>query len=637
MSSFSRRGAPSTEKVNETTQTFELADVLLRLHAHVVASGGSISSTDIGLFYSSSADGPACKEAFKKAGGLKKALTRTDKLVYVTSEHNPDLGTIEVRGSDAALPPPRPQQQQRPAANPKPDSSQKQHRPSTNPPPTLPLNSFSLPLRPDAKACPQWLKYRRCDFGVKCKYDHPDVVEETPTDGVIFRTSMDKKGCSIGWIVLVEALEEALPTGDEQAPGSAFFFHGQRASGFKASGTGALQSAGLELIKGDRVAELVLRKKGEKGYTVVAGSLVHCARRGQQAFTDYLDGLLAVLKDGELCETALHSLGQSRACVAVWTALASYSALAPFVVQVIELLVQGSLGCGSGRRAACSALHNVLVSGVTLPTASPLLGVIQSAGDEALRAQLVQALCAAWPFVPAARRRSFMLLEALVRKHPTEAMRLLSLAQMLELLGATLPGGDQISCYRWQELPLKLLQSETTSHPGGADGGAILTRVLRKGGDYETFDSYMQTYVGLLREDCFAAMRRGLQALRGGTLDERDMRIFTGVSIVGMSPPNVFGGAEGTIIELHAHCEVNPKNIMFGSLLALAPRGSFEAVGLVWATVAGADELPKRRHEVRIQGSHSARTRHCIGALFSPWRVHCACCRFASLRSWRRS
>ena len=97
----------------------------------------------------------------------------------------------------------------------------------------------------------------------------------------------------------------------------------------------------------DRVAELVLKKKGEKGYTVVAGSLVHCARRGQQAFVDYLDGLLAVLKDGELCETALHSLGQSRACVAVWTALASYTALAPFVVQVIEVLVQGSLGSGS--------------------------------------------------------------------------------------------------------------------------------------------------------------------------------------------------------------------------------------------------------------------------------------------------
>ena len=42
-------------------------------------------------------------------------------------------------------------------------------------------------------------------------------------------------------------------------------------------------------------------------------------------------------------------------------------------------------------------------------------------------------------------------------------------------------------------------------------------------------------------------MRAGLQALRCGKLDERDMCVFTGVSVVGMSPPNVFGGAEGTI------------------------------------------------------------------------------------------
>ena len=95
-------------------------------------------------------------------------------------------------------------------------------------------------------------------------------------------------------------------------------------------------------------------------------------------------------------------------------------------------------------------------------------------------------------------------------------------------------------------------------------------------------------------------MRSGLQALRCGKLDERDMRVFTAVSVVGMSPPNVFGGAEGTIIELHARCESSAKSIMFGSLLALAPRGSFEAVDLVWGTVAGADELPQTRNELRI-------------------------------------
>ena len=34
--------------------------------------------------------------------------------------------------------------------------------------------------------------------------------------------------------------------------------------------------------------------------------------------------------------------------------------------------------------------------------------------------------------------------------------------------------------------------------------------------------------------------------------------------------------------------------------------------------------------EAYVQGSHSARTRHCISALFSLWRVHCVWCRHMS-------
>ena len=428
----------------------------------------------------------------------------------------------------------------------------------------------------------------------------PELVEAAPTQGLVASTAKDKHGCSIGFIDL-EVKGQTEEAGSSQAS-QAFYFHSApSASGFKHAGTGTVQSAGLELMRGDQLSDLQLTY-GKKGYTVVTGSLVECARRGQQIFADYLTGLLDSLKDSDRCECALHSLGHARACAAVWSALSAHAALVPLVVQVIELLVQGSLGSGSARRAASSALQNVMLSNVTLPPTSPLIGVIQCEGQEPLRAQLVQALCTAWPLVPLARRRSFMLLQALVRKHPAEAARLLSLEQMMGLLSSTLGSGDQISCYHWRELPLKLLQSEMTSQPGGGGGadGAVLTRVLRNGGDYVTFEAYMETYVGLLREDCFAAMRRGLQALRCGKLDERDMRVFTGVHAVGMSPPNVFGGAEGTILELHARCEVNPKSIMFGSLLALAPHGSFEAADLVWATVAGADELPKRKHEVRI-------------------------------------
>ena len=611
-----------------------LVDSLEQLRKYIETSGDKkIASTDIGNFYK--AAGPAdFKTVFQKAGGLKKALEHTDKLVYVTSEKNPLLGTIEVRRpttavtADSGAPPclstsslrrsqsfgvrspPTATVTAKGKATANLDGSEggpQAGTPSslqspTNPLPTLQFNSDRLPLRPGAKICMHWLKNRRCDFGGKCKFDHPDVVNELPTDGVVLSTSKDKKNCTIGFIALDEGNYES----DEQSRAKVYFFHGEPPKhGFKVLGTGVLQSAGLELIKGDKVAELVLKgAKTSQGYQVVAGSLVKCAPRKEETFKEYLVGLLEVLRDAKLRGTALSCLGHARACAAVWTGLAAHEAheaLAPFVVQVIEMLVQDSLSSGSGRRAATCALQNVLLSGVTLPPASPLLGVIQCHEKQALRTQLVKALCSAWPLIPQARRRSFMLLQALVRKHPAEAAELLSLEQMIELLGATLPGGDQISCYRWRELPLKLLQSETTSQPGiDVGAGAVLNRVLRNGGDYETFEAYMETYVGLLREDCFAAMRRGLQAHRCGKLDERDMRVFSGVRVVGMSPPNIFGGAEGTIVELHTHCDVNPKNIMFGSLLALAPRGSFDTSELVWATVAGADELPKRRGEVRI-------------------------------------
>ena len=94
-------------------------------------------------------------------------------------------------------------------------------------------------------------------------------------------------------------------------------------------------------------------------------------------------------------------------------------------------------------------------------------------------------------------------------------------------------------------------------------------------------------------------MRKGLHALRCGKLDQRDMRVFTNVRVVAMSPPNVFGGSDGTVLELHVRSQTQPAELMFGSLVALAPRASFESADLVWATVSGADELSKRQ-ELKI-------------------------------------
>ena len=267
--STSRLPSPPTPSTLPT-----LEDSLEQLRKYIESSGyKKIASTGIGTFYKA-AGRENFKTVFQKAGGLKKALEHTDKLVYVTSEKNPLQGTIEVRSPPTATVTAKGKatanlngSEGGPQAG-TPSSLQS----PTNPPPTLQFNSVRLPLRPGAKICMHWHKNRRCDLGGKCKFDHPDEVNELPTDGVVLSTSKDKKNCTIGFIALDEGNYES----DEQSRAKVYFFHGEPPKhGFKVLGTGVLQSAGLELIKGDKVAELVLKgAKTSQGYQVVAGSLV---------------------------------------------------------------------------------------------------------------------------------------------------------------------------------------------------------------------------------------------------------------------------------------------------------------------------------------------------------------------------
>ena len=281
-------------------------------------------------------------------------------------------------------------------------------------------------------------------------------------------TARDKQGCSIGFIDL-EVKGETEEAGSSQASKAVYFHSAPSASGFKHAGTGTVQSAGLELMRGDQLSDLRL-KHGKKGdYVVVDGALVECAHRAESVYADNLDGLCDALGDAELRDGAQHTLCHGRACAAVWTALAVFESLLPKIVRVIELLVKCS-GGGTSKRTATSALQHLLLSGVTLPPASPLYGLLCRKGDEddELRTRFVQAMCSAWPVTPQARRRCFVLLQALGQHHPARASALLSFDMMMKLLSVTLPGGDHISCYHWRELPLKLLPSETVIQSSGA-------------------------------------------------------------------------------------------------------------------------------------------------------------------------
>ena len=481
-----------------TAPKLSLADALQRLHTTVVASAaGRISSTSgMGKFYSQAgSDGPALKEAFKAVGGIKKATAQSDNLRYEQDKSDPLLGWIVPlvdganNGGTVPVPAPAPEPVSGPSVNRgAPSFASSTHAASlaTSPPPLL--NSLGLPLRPGAKPCAFWLKERQCKYGASCKHDHPGFVEEAPSEGVVDRMSKDKQGNLIGFLRLQK---EGASSWEKS---SAFFFHGPPAcAGFMASGSGAIHSAGLELVRGDRISGLVLKQGREAGdWQVVTGSLVECARRTQSTFAAYMNGLCSALTNDATRRNAQHSLCHAHSCTAVWGALAAFKDLVPEVVQVIELMVQEGVGSCNGPRAAASAVQTVLLSAVTLPPSSLLHGLIGREGNRLLRARLVQALCTAWTICPQARRRSFILLQGLVKHHPAEAAELLGLQRLMELLSASLPGGDHISCYSWRDLPLKLLQSETTNQPGIGAEPTILTRVLRNGGDYENFDAYME-------------------------------------------------------------------------------------------------------------------------------------------------
>ena len=78
----------------------------------------------------------------------------------------------------------------------------------------------------------------------------------------------------------------------------------------------------------------------------------------------------------------------------------------------------------------------------------------------------------------------------------------------------------------------------------------------------------LRRYVGLLREDTFCKLREGLRNLQRGTLDPRELLIFSNVEFLSLFPPNLHSGDEGTVLELSVECQNGGRPPLFGSLLA---------------------------------------------------------------------
>ena len=414
----------------------------------------------------------------------------------------------------------------------------------------------------------------------------------------------DKSGNLFGFVKPLQ------PSGDLQHRQSDyFFFYGKSSSGhINLLSNGSICSAGLPLIQGDvlivRNLELKIQN-GKKTSTlrVRYASLAkpRCLQTDERRLLDYLEGLNTVLKDETLQNDVLACLEQDKsASAAVWSAIAllHHRDITDSILSVLEY-VSELCYCGTSirRRRARGSVHTMLTSKLSSPDHCFLHALFKKKENREGRKRLVAVLLKAWQYFPSRSRHFlFFMLRSFSESFTDEAAFLLPVKTMLSLLQSSLHGGDTISCYSWRDLPLQLLSSEFMSlnevllH-GLQESRPNLIKVLSEGGSYETFDRYMEVYVGLLREDCFASMRNGLKALSAGTLDEHEMRVFLGSTVVAMSPPIVRGSMEGTVLELIVPCsETEMKSPpMFGSLLLLAPQGDLKSKHLIWATVAGSE------------------------------------------------
>lgn len=336
--------------------------------------------------------------------------------------------------------------------------------------------------------------------GILKKYESERAIIKT-----IFQ---DKNGNLVGFCAL---RRETRSAAGGQDPGDIFLFHGAEAEdGLKTGcGAGSVESAGLQLEAGDVLGELRVQA-GPKGLKLVSATLVDlsCHSSSSSRLTNYLLSLEKAVADLRRRGSALQCLRQQSACIAILNAVAALPDPTESVISLLEVLVQASCpGSGSSGKTSIAALETVLASKLTLPDQhleKHLQGTVST--DKKLRARLVGVVLQAFRFAPRARRRLFILLSAFLHASPSEAQELLPPERLVPLLAVSLPEDEQLGCYHWRELPLHLLPAEMRAQ-GVLSSKRDDLHAVKTQGAYRDFEQYMDTYVGLLREEVCSATR----------------------------------------------------------------------------------------------------------------------------------
>ena len=103
---------------------------------------------------------------------------------------------------------------------------------------------------------------------------------------------------------------------------------------------------------------------------------------------------------------------------------------------------------------------------------------------------------------------------------------------------------------------------------------------------YTSPEEYMDVYFRLLRAECNDALKRGIQDMLNGELDQRDMAVYSNIRLVGVHISPAEGGIALALkvkaarnIKDWDHC----MDLMYGNLLGISVSGSF--YDTIWASV----------------------------------------------------
>jgi hypothetical protein len=140
----------------------------------------------------------------------------------------------------------------------------------------------------------------------------------------------------------------------------------------------------------------------------------------------------------------------------------------------------------------------------------------------------------------------------------------------------------------WNQLPL-LPTLEEMGQSSDVSTRDLFVPVVIKTGPYPSSGDYLDTYFRLLREDCFESLRTGIEQLRKGSLDDRDMRVYDRVKVVGV---HFLRGSPGLAFALSFRPRkqvadwAHSSALMTGGLLCLFPDGDAAFRTPIWAVVA---------------------------------------------------